>query len=143
VLDDVERRGFLVKPAGENPVPALVGLLDVDLHERPGELLRLPRRGGLACAKADDHVLPPNGLAGPERDVLDDPVSLVENPEDCDPLRHGRHSALPRGGRRRLHSGELDRILLLLRAFPARRERESHQQRCPELRHAYSGIHGS
>ena len=87
VLDHVERRQFLVNPARKDAVPALVGLLDVELDERAGQLLFLPRRGRLARAKAHDRVLPPHRLAGLERDVLDDAVALVEDPEHGDALR--------------------------------------------------------
>ena len=52
VLDDVERRRFLVEPAGEDPLPVPVGPLHIELDEGAGQLLRLPRRGRLAGAQA-------------------------------------------------------------------------------------------
>jgi hypothetical protein len=142
VLDDVERRRFLVEPAGEHPLPALVGLLHVDLDEGAGQLFLLPRRGRFAGAQADDHVLPPRRLARVESDVLDDSVALVEDAEHRHPLCHrrdaplaiSRRSDLPRTGR----GG-----ILLLRALPAGGERDGHQQRSGGAVHAYSGIQGS
>jgi hypothetical protein len=139
MLDHVQRRGFLVKPAGEGAVPAAVAFPHVDLDERAGQLLLLPRRGGFACTQADDHVLPARGLAGMERDVLDDSVALVEDAEDGDALRHWRDIGLI-DARTRLLRGALIR---LVGAAVARRQRNADQQRYGEFPHAYSGIHGS
>jgi hypothetical protein len=142
VLDDVERWRFLVEPAGEHPLPALVGLLHVDLDEGAGQLLLLPRRGRFAGAKPDDHVLPPRRLARVESDVLDDPVALVEDAEHGHPLCHRRDAALAIGGRCDLPRTGRGRILLL-RPLPAGGERDGHQQRSGGAVHAYSGIQGS
>jgi hypothetical protein len=141
VLDDVERRRFLVEPAREDAAPALVGALHVDLDEGAGQFLFLPRRGRLARLEAHDHVFPARRLAGTERDVLDDAVALVEDAEHGDALRHRRHAllagaarpAVPRGGRR----------FILFGAAVARRKRERDQQRCGNRAHFYSGIQGS
>jgi hypothetical protein len=140
VLDDVERRRFLVEPAGENPAPALVGPADVDLDERAGQFLFFPRRGRFTGAKPDDDVLPADRLARAQRDVLDDPVALVEDPEDRDALRHRRHSALPGRRRRRLRPRH-GRILLGILAASGQRERDQQGRGKPI--HCYSGIHGS
>jgi hypothetical protein len=88
VFDHVQRRGFLVEPAGEHLSPALVRPLDVDLDEGAGELLVFPRRCRFAGAEPDDHILPPDRLARVERDRLDDAVALVEDAEHRDALRH-------------------------------------------------------
>ena len=69
VLDDVERRAFLVQPARERPPPVLVDAAHVDLHERAGQLLLLPRRGLLAGAQPHDDVADPRRLAGLQRHV--------------------------------------------------------------------------
>jgi hypothetical protein len=126
MLDHVERRRFLVEPAGEHPAPALVGAFDVDLDERSGELLLLPGGGGFARSKAYDHVLPPRRLTRVQRDVLDDAVALVEDSEDRDPLQHRRHATLPGCRRRRLirHAG---RLVLLLSTAPASGEAKRKQ----------------
>jgi hypothetical protein len=142
VLDDIQRRGFLVQPAGEDAAPALVGLLHVDLDEGAGQLLLFPRRCRFAGAKPHDHVLPANRLARVKRDVLDDAVALVEDSQHGDALRHRRHSALTVGCRRDLLAGRKRRVRRLA-ALAARSERESQQQRCDAAFHAYSGIHGS
>jgi hypothetical protein len=76
-----------------------------------------------------------------QRDRLDDSVALVEDAEDCDPLRHRSHRL---GGDGRLVSRPLRcRRILLLATLAARSERERDQQRCSDSLHAYSGIHGS
>jgi hypothetical protein len=142
VLDDIERRRFLVQPAGEDAAPALVGALDVDLDEGPGQLLFLPRRGRLARAQAHDHVLPAGRLTGVQRDVLNDAVALVEDAEHRHALSHRRDSALPRRGRRTLPPGGHRRILLLS-AAAAGDKRKRKQQRWCDTPHAYSGIQGS
>jgi hypothetical protein len=76
-----------------------------------------------------------------QRDRLDDAVALVEDAEDCDPLRHRSHR-LGGGGRpvpRALRRGRI----LLFAPLAARSQRERDQQRCGDSLHAYSGIHGS
>jgi hypothetical protein len=128
VLDDVERRRFLVQPAGEHPSPAVVGTLDVDLDKASGQPFRLPRRGLLARPKADEEVvLPPGRLAGPHRDVADDAVALVQYAEDRDALGHRRHArdARAAGGRLRRRTG----VLLLLAAVAGgqRQAERGHQ----------------
>jgi hypothetical protein len=141
MLDDIERRRLLVQPARENAVPALVRLLDVELDERAGQLFLFPRRGRLARAEPDDEVLPAGRLAGVERDILDDAVALVEDPQHRDPLRHRRHPALAACGRSDLPRRWQRHILLAL--LPTCSKRERDQQRCRDGPHAYSGIQGS
>jgi hypothetical protein len=141
MLDDVERRRFLVKPSGEHPVPALVRLLDVDLDEGAGQLFLLPRSGRLARPKPHDHILPPHRLAGMERHRLDDAVALVEHAQHRHALGHGSDSALPIRGRSGLPRRWQRGIFALLLA--ARDERERGEERCAGGSHAYSGIQGS
>jgi hypothetical protein len=142
MLDDVERRRFLVQPTREDSSPTLVAPLHIDLHECAGQLLLLPGGRGLAGAKANDDILPSRRLTGMKRDILDDAVALVENPENRDTLRHRRDAVLPRHGRP--GAGRRNgRALLLLRALAARGERQRNEQRCRVPFHAYSGIQGS
>jgi hypothetical protein len=142
MLDHIERRRFLVEPAGEDPAPALVRPLHVDLDERSGQFFLLPRRGRLAGAQPHDHVLPAHRLTGPQRHVLDDSVALVEDPEHRDALRHRRDSTLPCRRRRRVRRRRRNGILLLGAAATSG-ERKPDQQRCGKPRHFYSGIQGS
>jgi hypothetical protein len=142
MLNHVERRRFLVKPAREHPAPALVRPLHVDLDECAGQLFLLPGRGRLAGAQSHDHVFPAHRLAGPEGDVLDDSIALVEDPEHRDALRHGRDSALPCRRRRRIRRRRRNGVLLLGAAATSG-ERKPDQQRCGKPRHFYSGIQGS
>jgi hypothetical protein len=144
VLDHVERRRFLVEPTGKDPAPLLVGALDVELNERAGQLFGFPRGSGLARPKPHDHVLPPRRLAGVENDVLDDPITLVEDAEHGDALRHRRHSTLPGGGGRHLVRCAR-RILLAIAPVASGQgdERQSNQHRSKRPHRAYSGTHGS
>ncbi len=71
-------------------MPALVGLLHIDLHEGAGILDGLPRRGLLAGAQPDDDIADPHCLAGLERHVARNAVTLVEQPEHRDTLVHRR-----------------------------------------------------
>jgi hypothetical protein len=142
MLDDVERRRFLVEPAREYPGPIAVRPLDVDLDEGAGQLLLLPRGAGLAGAKPHDHVLPARRLARMQRDVLDDAVALVEDSENRDALPHWSDARLVHARRGGVGGGRR-RGRVLLAAPPARREREQEQNRCGDPFHAYSGIHGS
>jgi hypothetical protein len=141
VLDHVERRRFLVQPAGKDTGPAPVRLLDIDLDESAGEFLQLPRRGRLAGAQAHDHVLPPHRLARVQSDVLDDAVALVEDAEGCDPLAHRGDARLidarRRGG---VHDHRLRAILLVTAGAGGERERQYCQGGAGL--HAYSGFQG-
>ena len=142
MLDDVERRGFLVQPSGEDAVPPLVGLLHIYLNERTRQLLWLPGSRCFTCPKPDDHVLPASRLAGVQRDILDDAVTLVENAKHRHALRHWRHPSLAVSRRGGLARGRKGRVLLL-GALAAGDKRKRDQQRNCGLSHAYSGIEGS
>ena len=110
MLDDVERRRFLVEPAREDPLEAAVAIADVELDEGAGELLRLPRRGGLAGPEADHDVADAKRLAGLELDVARDAVALVEQADHRHPLRHRRGAGRDSG-----HGlGNIDRLRLSL-----------------------------
>jgi len=102
-------------------------LLHVELYERAGELLFLPRRGRFAGAQAHDDILPADGLAGVQCDVLDDTVSLVEDTEDGDPLSHRRDASLAVRSRCRPPRRRQRRVLIRL-ALAAGSERERGKQ---------------
>jgi hypothetical protein len=78
--------------------------LHVDLQEGARQLFPLPGRGRLAGAQADDHVLHPDCLSRLQRQVADDAIALVEQPDDGDPVGHRRHAGLV-GGRARHFDG--------------------------------------
>jgi hypothetical protein len=122
VLDDVERRRFLVDPAREHPPPLLVGPLHFELKERAGQLLILPGRRCLARLEADDRILQPHRLARLESQVADDPVSLVEKPDHRDPLGHRRDTRL--AACRCGLAGSRSRLLLCRIVAPAAGEGE-------------------
>jgi hypothetical protein len=136
VLDHVEGRRFLVHPAGEDPLKLSLGIAHVELDERTCQLLHFPRRGSLAGAQPNDHIAIADRLAGPQLDVAGDAVSLVEQPEHRNPLRHrrgaGRHggyrlrdiNGLRFVGRRRSRCVALRLALLALRAAGGKRGKE-------------------
>jgi hypothetical protein len=97
VLDDVERRRFLVDPAREDPPPARIRLLDVELEEGAGELFILPRRGRLAGPKPHDRVLHLDGHARLHPEFADDPVALVEQSNHRNAVFHWRNADLLSG----------------------------------------------
>jgi len=158
VLDDVQRRPLLVQPARKDPLPALVELLDIELHERAGIMFLFPGRGLLAGAQADDHVADARRLAGLELDLTGNAVALVEQAEHSDALRHrgcalrridagrqidgddiGRGGLLiERGMRRRLGAGRL----VLLAATDGHEQRRDRRATHQSADHA-SGIQAS
>jgi hypothetical protein len=73
-------------------VELALGIAHVELHERAGQRLHLPGRGGLAGAQPDDGIADPDRLARFQRDVARQAVALVEEAEDRHPLRHRRGS---------------------------------------------------
>jgi hypothetical protein len=144
MLDDVERRTFLVEPSGEDPAPLVVGPLHVELHERAGQLLILPRRAGFAGAQADDGIADPHRLSRLQRDVADDPVAFVEEAEDGHPFRHRSHAGVGIDGFR-----NIDRYRILVRPLdlrrPAvaggrRRQKAGQTEESRRADHAYSGV---
>ena len=148
MLDDVQRRRFLIEPAGEDAAELTVGAAHVELDEGAGQLLGLPGGGRLAVAQPHDHVADPDGLAGPEGEIALDAVALVEQAEHRDPLGHGR-----RAGRELLDGlGHIDRLLLDRRVVlpaalgaPGRAGGEREHQRetradHPAKHHVQSGV---
>jgi hypothetical protein len=104
VLDDVERRRFLVQPARKDPLPPPLRAAHAKLHESAGQLLDLPGRRRLAGPQAHGRVADPDRLARPQGEIARDAVALVEEAEDGDPLGHGRGAG--RDGRHGL--GDVD-----------------------------------
>jgi len=88
MLDDVERRAFLVQPPRKSAPRLAVGPDHVELDERTGQRVVLPRRAGLAGAEPDHRVADPDRLSRLERKVANDAVALVEEAEHRDPLGH-------------------------------------------------------
>jgi len=92
MLDGVERRAFLVQPAREYPPPTAIALFDVQLDEGASQPLILPRRARLARAQPDHRVAHADRLPRTKREVADDAVALVEQPQHRDPFGHRRHA---------------------------------------------------
>jgi hypothetical protein len=142
MLDGVERRRFLVDPSGEDPAPLLVAALHVDLDESARELFLLPRSGCLASLQPDEQVLPASRLAGPERNVADQAIALVEEADDGDPVGHRSDSGLgigrSRSRRRLVRAGVVTLVPLSASGEeggkPDRQRRSAHR--------FYSGIQG-
>jgi hypothetical protein len=94
LLDDVQRRPLLEQPARKDPPPRLIGAAQIELDERAGQDLRLPRRGALASTQMDHGVTNSRRLAGLERDVARLAVTLVEEADHRDTLRHRRRAVI-------------------------------------------------
>ena len=99
MFDGIERRRFLIDPARENALPAAVGLLHVQLDERSGQPLIVPRRAGFAGAQANDRILDAQRLTRLQRQVADDAIALVEEAQHRDPLAHWRDRGGSSGAR--------------------------------------------
>jgi hypothetical protein len=149
VLDDIEPRRFLVKPAREDTPEALgAGIADVDLDEGAGQLLDLPGRGRLAGAQPHDDVADPGRLARMKREFAHLAVALVQQPQHGDALGHRRRAGRQLGD----GLGHVDRldlfvILLVLLLGALRRAGGEHGEdgegrERAALRHAQSGSQG-
>ncbi len=148
MLDDVERRSLLVEPAREDPLPAALGIADVELDEGARQRLHLPGRGRLAGAQPDDRIPHPDRLAGLEGQRARDPVALVEKPDHGHPLRH--RSRPRRSGRNGLRNVDGARLadglpvalglLLGAAAAPGQRGGEDENGAQP---HPRSGVQAS
>jgi hypothetical protein len=142
MLDDIERRRFLVEPAREHSRPCLVRALNVDLDKGAGQFFLFPRRARFASAQPHDHVFPADRLAWVQGDVLDDAVSLVEDREHRDALPHRRDARLVDSDRRRGIADHRGRRILFGRLLAARRKRHHCQDRERSFAHVYCGIQG-
>jgi hypothetical protein len=121
-----------------------IGAQPVDLDEGAGQLLRFPWRGGFASAQADHHILNAHRLTGPQGQVADDAVALVEQTKDRDALGHRSHSRLLGCGARHVGGDGLIVVLYLLGSLaPARNGEQQDQQGSAGMPHAYSGFHAS
>jgi hypothetical protein len=97
VLDDVERRRFLVEPAREDALPAPLRASNAKLDEGAGQLLHLPGGGGLAGPQAHRRIADPHRLAGLQGEVAGNAVALVEEAQHGDALGHRRGAGGDRG----------------------------------------------
>ena len=87
VLDDVERRRFLVEPAREDPLELALRVAHVELDEGAGQLLRPPRARSSrrrAAARSRRRPAPPGPACSVE--FARQAVALVEQAEHRDPL---------------------------------------------------------
>ena len=122
-------------------MPAGIGLLHIQLDERPRQLLAFPRCRRLAGAEADDRIVHADRLTGLHADIAGDAIALVEEAEHRDPLGHRGHADLLAGAG--VRTGELDPIAIF--AIPPALAGGRHQQPedCAgrkEALHAQSGV---
>ena len=99
MLNQVERRRFLVEPPRKDPLNLSLRILHVELHERSGQLLDFVRSGGLARAQPDGHVAGADRLPRLERELSGNAVALVEEPYHRGALRHRSRAGGERGHR--------------------------------------------
>jgi len=90
MLNDVERRTFLVEPARKDAGEVFrAAFLHIDLDEGAGQRFFFPGRGSFAGAQANDQVWRnAQRLAGLQFDIADDIVALVKDAEHRDALGH-------------------------------------------------------
>jgi hypothetical protein len=140
MLDDVERRRFLIDPARKDALPAAAGLLHIQLDERAGQFLIFPRRARFAGAQADDRVPDLDRLARLQGQVADDAVALVEEAQNRDSIGHRRY---PNDSATPYHIGAgcsgAGRLLARIAITAGGGERDHHHKN--DKTHAQSGFH--
>jgi len=144
MLDDIERRALLVQPARKYPPNASIALRDVELDERAGEPLILPRRARFARAQPNHRITHPDRLSRAQRKVANDPVALVEQPEHRDPLGHRRDPRHRLDCARNIDRHCLALIIVARRRFALVAPADQQQQRRDrdlKLAHVQSGFH--
>ncbi len=144
MLDDIERRAFLVEPARENAFPASTGLFDVELDECARQAVVFPRRAGVARAQPNHRVAEADRLSRLQRDVANDAVALVEQPEHRDALAHRGHPGHRSdrlGHVERNGIGAIDRLVGVTRELVAARGERHQRDQGEAARHDYSGVH--
>jgi hypothetical protein len=143
VLDDVERRAFLVQPAREYPAPLAVGTLNIELDERAGQLLIFPGSAGFTGAQSDHGIADSDSLAGLQREIAHDAVALVEEAKNRDPLRHRGDAGVGIDRFRHVHRDRIFVTAVRLRgaAIATRRQKQrgGEQEGGRGAPHAYSG----
>lgn len=114
-------------------MPALVRPLDVKLHEGAGQLLVLPRRGRLARTEAHDRIVHPDGLPRLQREIANDAIALVQQPEDGDSIGHGRDARLlTRAGSCSRQARAIGLLLSLIAAPASRKKQDCRTGYCEE-----------
>ena len=145
MLDDIERRGFLVQPPRKNALPVAAGLFDVELDESAGEAFVFPWGGRVACAQADHGVAQADRLPGLQGQVADDAVALVEQADHRDALGHRGHARHRFDRARRIDRHRIGAIGRLASVagvtLAARDERQQQAQRNKAGTRNYSGFH--
>ena len=142
MLDDVERRAFLVQPTRKHSIPFAVGLQIVELDEGAGQALGFPRRGRIAGAQAHHDVFHPNRLSRLERKIANDSVALVEQGNHRHPLGH-RGDARRLDPRRQRFRGDLivgQRLVGSGRVATGEGKRNHGSSEDARHAHAWSGV---
>jgi hypothetical protein len=120
--------------------------LHVELDEGAGQLLFFPWTGPLAGVQPHDRILDPDRLAGPKRQVADDPVALVQQTDDRDPFGHRSDPGLVGNFYRSLRAGRLllkvAGLLAAAAGKPPAKQGRHHQHTDRRFSHLYSGVQG-
>jgi hypothetical protein len=145
MLNDVERRRFLVNPTREESPPAGIGLLDIELDECASEPFVFPRSRRFAGTKPNDRIVHSHRLARLDPDVASDTVALVQEAQDSDTVSHRRDAGLLTRtgvGAGQVHAVFRIRVLPLIAAAAGRQK--EHQRRADDCKgfHAQSGVQG-
>src|SRR3546814_16469656 len=94
MLDNIERRRFLVEPARKYPFEPALEIAHIDLHEGPRQLLYFVRRRRLAGPQPDDHVVHPDRLTRLPLQIAREAVALVEQAQTSHPFPPRRIAGL-------------------------------------------------
>jgi hypothetical protein len=120
-----------------------VGPETVDLDKGACQLFRFPGRGRFAGSQPHGDILDAHRLAGPQCQVADDSVTLVEQAQHGDALSHRRYSRLLC---RRTRNVERDRLVLgslVATVAAAYDHQQGDRKEAGYAGHAYSGFHAS
>lgn len=96
MLDDVQRRAFLVQPAGKGATPFFIAAAHGELDKGAGKLLLLPWRSAFARAQADHRIADAKRLPRLHRQIAADAITFVEEADHGDPLSHRRAARVDR-----------------------------------------------
>jgi hypothetical protein len=115
---------------------------DVDLHKRPGQPFQFPWRGCVAGLEPHRYILDPHRLARLQRQVANDAVALVEQPQHGHPLGHRRDPRLVGGRAWDFHGQRL--VIRFVAPVASGKQRQcGKEDEGARKRHSYSGFHAS
>jgi hypothetical protein len=101
MLNDIERRRFLIQPARKHLAPFVVGPTHDQLDKAARQLLAFPRLGLVTGFKADNRVADPHRLPWFHLKVARQTIAFIEKSDRRNALGHRRPRPRCRVARRR------------------------------------------